>query len=69
MRNVTTICVCLPADLAESVRANAQRLGLSVSSYIKIRLVRADEADVAALEHCIATLGKEVNENGSAHQS
>lgn len=38
MRNVTTICICLPTELAETLRADAQRLGLSLSSYIKMRL-------------------------------
>lgn len=38
MRNVTTICICLPADMAETLRADAQRLGLSLSSYVKMRL-------------------------------
>lgn len=38
MRNVTTICICLPAELAEILRADAQRLGLSLSGYVKMRL-------------------------------
>ena len=42
MRNVTTICVCLPADMAERLRADAKRLGVSVSSYVKMMLAVSD---------------------------
>lgn len=76
MRNVTTICVCLPADMAESVKANAQRLGISTSSYIKMRLAQADEVDAeryrVAKTHLSSVYGMivgEVNDNGGENQS
>ena len=64
MRNVTTICVCLPAEMAEKLRADAQRIGLSVSSYIKLRLSMSEGLPYAETDSV-----KVVEPDGSAHQS
>ena len=64
MRNVTTICVCLPAEMSEKLRADAQRIGLSVSSYIKLRLSMSE-----GLPYVESDSAKVVNDNGSENQS
>ncbi len=38
MANVKTICVCLPADRVEELRATAAKLGISVSALVTMRL-------------------------------
>ena len=64
MRNVTTICVCLPGEMAEKLRADAQRIGLSVSSYIKLRVSMSE-----GLPYADSDSSKVVNDNGSENQS
>lgn len=46
MAKVKTICICLPADLAEELRATAAKLGISVSALVKMRLYTAEKSQL-----------------------
>lgn len=43
MRKVVTICVCLPTELVEQLRSEAERIGISVSALVKIKLAGRGE--------------------------
>ena len=38
MRNVKTVSMCLPARVLDYVKSEADRLGLSVSAFVTLRL-------------------------------
>ncbi len=44
MTNVKTICVCLPVEQVEKLRADAAKLGISVSALVRVKLYTAEKS-------------------------
>ena len=46
MMAVKTMAICLPEDLIQDLKATADKLGISVSSLIRIKLLSAPSGEV-----------------------
>lgn len=46
MAKVKTICICLPVDRVEELRATAAKLGISVSALVNMRLYAAEKSQL-----------------------
>lgn len=61
MRNVKTICICMPQDRIDELKQTAAALGLSVSALINLRLKYYDNQQHSAKSQLNSLYGMAVD--------